>query len=56
MTSFAWNALLQRPGVSGGGSSGSSSAARGRKKDRESEIAAEREKPFSCEGGFRLFL
>ena len=42
--------VLQRPGIGGSTSSGSAVAARGRKKDREVEPVAERDKPFSCEG------
>jgi len=51
------NNLLQRPGVSGSSSSGNASVARGRKKDRETDVAADREKPFSCEceSGFPLY-
>jgi len=44
------NDVLQRPGVGGSGLSGSAVAARGRKKDREAETVADRDKPFSCEG------
>jgi len=48
------NNLLQRPGVGGSGSSGSTSVSRGRKKDRETELATDREKPFSCECEYRF--
>jgi len=42
-------ALLQRPAAGGSGSSGSTPAVRGRKKDREAEVTTDRDKPFSCE-------